>query len=270
METVMHTAPACLTVAGFGPGSEACISPEVREALARAEVVAGYTAYVDALPPDWLHGKRLIATGMRDEIGRCRQAALAALEGRETVLVCSGDAGVYALAGLLLELVEAWGLADTLPVRVLPGIPAVCAAAALLGAPLTHDFACVSLSDLLTPWETIERRAHAALAADFVLALYNPRSHRRNWQFASILDHIADIYGDKRVAGVVRQAYRAGQTVWTGTVGGLDPETVDMVSIVLIGNSATRIVHGRMVTPRGYLGAYDPGSLTGSQAVREG
>ncbi len=252
---------ATLTVAGLGPGSADCLSPEVHEAIRQAEVVAGYTGYVDSLPAALTAGKRLIATPMRDEVGRCREALRCAVDGHPTVLVCSGDPGVYALAGLVLELADHWRL--DLPVRILPGIPAVCVAAALLGAPLTHDFACVSLSDLLTPWERIEQRVRAALSADFVLALYNPRSAKRNWQLEGVLKIAVEILGDKGVTGVVHQAYRPGQSVWVGTLGTIDPRDVDMFSIVVIGNSTTRLMGGRMVTPRGYLDRYVPGDFSG-------
>ena len=252
-----ESGPATLVVAGLGPGSASCISPEAREVIRTAEVVAGYTGYVQSLSPDWLEGKQVIATPMRDEVGRCREAIRAALQGRPTVLICSGDPGVYALAALVLELVEVWQC--ELPVRIVPGIPAVCAAAALLGAPLTHDFACLSLSDLLTPWEVIARRARAAMGADFVLAIYNPRSAKRSWQLEKVLEIAVEIYGDKGVVGVVRQAYRLGQSVWVGTLDALHPHSIDMFSIVVIGNSTSRVFAGRMVTPRGYLNKYDPG-----------
>lgn len=256
-----HTAAtARLAVVGLGPGDEACMTGEARARIESADVVVGYTPYVQGIPPAWLAGKTVITGGMRDEIARCEAAVRAALAGRTTVLVCSGDPGVYALAGLTLELVDAWGLGDTLPVDIVPGIPAVCAAASLLGAPLTHDFACVSLSDLLTPWEVIERRIRAALEGDFVLVVYNPRSRQRDWQFSKVLELIRIIKGDNCVTGVVRNGYRSGMSVWTGLVNEVEPEKIDMVSIVLFGNRSTRLIQGRMVTPRGYLDKYDTGN----------
>ena len=250
---------ASLAVVGLGPGDTSCLTAEAEARIRAADVVVGYGPYVDFIPTAWLEGKTVVSGHMRGEVSRCRAAIRAALEGKTTVLVCSGDPGVYALAGLVLELVEAWNLSETLPVDIVPGIPAVCSAAALLGAPLTHDFACVSLSDLLTPWETIERRVKAALDGDFVLAIYNPRSRRRDWQLEKVLSLVSAKHGDKCVTGVVRNGYRSGATVWTGTLDEVEPEKIDMVSIVLFGNRSTRLLHGRMVTPRGYLGKYDPG-----------
>ena len=180
--------PATLHVVGLGPGDAQCLTPQARQVLHEARCVAGYHLYMDLVPPELLEGKTRISTGMRQEAERCAAAVDAALAGEPTALVCSGDPGIYALAGLALETLEARGLVGVVPFAVVPGVPAVCAAAALLGAPLMHDFACISLSDLLTPWETIVRRLEAALAADFVCVLYNPRSRGRQGQLAAALD----------------------------------------------------------------------------------
>jgi precorrin-3B C17-methyltransferase len=257
---------ACLSVVGLGPGDTACLTAEAEAGIRAAEAVIGYGPYLKFIPPAWLEDKTVVSGRMRDEVGRCKTAIRSALDGKKTVLVCSGDPGVYALAGLVLELVEAWDLAKILPVAILPGVPAVCAAAALLGAPLTHDFACVSLSDLLTPWEVIERRVTAALDGDFVLAAYNPRSRGRNWQFEKILEMVRKTRGDKCVTGVVRTGYRSSMTVWAGTLDEVEVETVDMVSIVLFGSRSTRLLGGRMVTPRGYFDTPNPGSAPADPA----
>ena len=248
-----------LTVVGLGPGDTRLMAPLASEALSSAQVVAGYGTYMDLIPTELLSGKRIISTGMTGEVERCSKAIEAALSGQDTVVVSGGDAGVYGMAGLVLELLEAKGLLDILDFQVIPGIPALAGAAALLGAPLTHDFACVSLSDLLTPWERIGKRLAAAASADFVLVIYNPRSRRRE----ELLDRALEIIGKSRTpdtpAGIVRQAWREGQTIWTGPLSEVDPEGVDMLTLVVVGNSQTRLVGGRMLTPRGYSGKYDMG-----------
>jgi precorrin-3B C17-methyltransferase len=198
----------------------------------------------------------VLSTGMTGEVERCNAAIDLALEGVKTVVVSSGDAGVYAMAGLVLELMEARGLLKSLDLEVVPGIPALCAAAALLGAPLMHDFAVVSLSDLLTPWETIEKRLSAAAGADFVVVLYNPRSGKRKDQLSKALAVLAAHRPGATPVGLVKRAYRPGQEVRTTTLADFDPETVDMQSILVIGNAATRMAGGRMLTPRGYAGKY--------------
>lgn len=246
-----------LKVAGLGPGHASLITPQVLETLAWAETVVGYHRYLEQVPADLLQGRDVISTGMKGEVERCKAALDAALAGKNTLVVSGGDAGVYGMAGLVLELAEAEPGAKDLDLEVLPGIPALCAAAALLGAPLTHDFASVSLSDLLTPWEVIEKRVRAALQADFVLALYNPRSKRRDWQLPKVLEAALELKGPDTVAGLVRQAYRPGQSVTVTTLDKLDPEEVDMLSILVLGNASTRISRGRMLTPRGYANKYN-------------
>lgn len=249
-----------LEVVSLGPGDAALLTPQCRAALDRAEFIVGYGRYLDLVPPELLAGKDLLSTGMTGEMARADAALAAARAGRRVAVVSSGDAGVYAMAGLVLELAEQRGLLEVLDIRVLPGVPALAAAAALLGAPLTHDFACVSLSDLLTPWETIERRLDAAAGADFVLALYNPRSRRRDWQLPRALEIIARHRGPQTPVGLVRNAFRPGQEILTAQLSAFDPAAADMLSILFVGNSATRLAAGRMLTPRGYLDkyGYDP------------
>uniref|UniRef100_I2PYE8 Precorrin-3B C17-methyltransferase n=1 Tax=Desulfovibrio sp. U5L TaxID=596152 RepID=I2PYE8_9BACT len=227
------------------------------EALAGADMIAGYTAYIDLVPPSLLAGKEVAATGMTGEVARCRLALEAAAAGRRVALVSSGDAGVYGMAGLALEMLEAMRLDGQVEFSVVPGIPAVCAAAALLGAPLTHDFAVVSLSDLLTPLETIRRRLDAALGADFVLALYNPRSRRRSGHLALALALAARHRAPQTPVGMVKKAFRPGQEIRVTPLGAADPDWADMLTLVVIGNTATRLAAGAMLTPRGYAGKYD-------------
>jgi len=243
-------------VVGLGPGAASLLAPLAAMALDAAELVVGYTAYIDLVPPDFLAGKEVLATGMTGEVARCRAALDAAAAGRCVALVSSGDAGVYGMAGLALEMLESLHLCDRVEFSVVPGIPAVCAAAALLGAPLTHDFAVVSLSDLLTPWEVICRRLEAALSADFVLALYNPRSRRRADHLETALA-LARRYRDPQTpVGMVKNAFRDGQDIRITPLEAADPAWADMLTLVLIGSSATRLAAGRVLTPRGYAGKY--------------
>jgi precorrin-3B C17-methyltransferase len=248
-----------LEVVSLGPGDAALLTPQCREALAAAGCIVGYKRYLDLVPGELKAGKALVATGMTGEMERAGAALDTALAGERVAVVSSGDAGVYAMAGLVLELAAERGLLAELDIRVLPGVPALAAAAALLGAPLTHDFACVSLSDLMTPWETIEKRLDAAAGADFVLVVYNPRSRKRDWQLPRALEIVARHRGPATPVGLVRNAFRPGQAVAVAELGGFDPAQVDMLSILVVGNSSTRLAAGRMITPRGYLEKYGTG-----------
>ena len=244
--------PAPLTVVGIGPGDSALLTPEARATLEACACVAGYGLYLDLLPPTLLAGKRLVSSGMRQERERCGAAVDAALAGEATALVSSGDAGIYAMAGLALEILEERGLLETVPFGVVPGVPALCAAAALLGAPLTHDFACVSLSDLLTPLARIRARLQAALEADFVCVIYNPRSHGRPDYLGMAFDMARKHREPSCPVGMVRKAYRPGQEVVLTTLAEADPAWADMLSLVIIGNSESHLAGRWMLTPRGY------------------
>jgi precorrin-3B C17-methyltransferase len=248
-------------VVGLGPGTAALLAPMATAALDAAELVVGYTAYIDLVPPELLTGKDVLATGMTGEVARCRAALEAAGAGRRVALVSSGDAGVYGMAGLALEMLESLGLTGQVEFSVVPGIPAVCAAAALLGAPLTHDFAVVSLSDLLTPWEVIARRLEAALTADFVLALYNPRSRRRADHLATALDAARRHRAPDTPVGMVKNAFRDGQEIRVTTLAAADSDWADMLTLVVVGATSTRLAAGRVLTPRGYAGKYVLGEV---------
>ncbi|MDL2291035.1 precorrin-3B C(17)-methyltransferase [Desulfovibrio sp. OttesenSCG-928-F20] len=263
------SAPAALRVVGLGPGEAALLAPEALAALHDSQVIAGYGAYLDLIDPALLADKEVIVTGMTGEMRRVNAAIDSALAGRATALVCSGDPGIYALAGLALELLEERGIVpDALPFIVVPGIPALCAAAAILGAPLTHDFACVSLSDLLTPWALIRKRLDCAFAGDFVVVLYNPRSKRRVSQLDEALELALAHRRVETPVGLVRNAKRKGEQAALFSLGTFDPSLVDMLSLVIVGNSQSRIVPGsgkqatewasgaRLLTPRGYLEKY--------------
>ncbi len=241
---------------GLGPGSPEFLAPAAREAIANAQVVVGYNGYIGLVDKRLLQGKEVISTGMRGEVERCLRAIERALMGLDTVIVSSGDPGIYGMAGLVLELIEREGLQDLMEIEVIPGIPALSAAAALLGAPLMHDFSVVSLSDLLTPWELIIKRVRAALEADFVLVIYNPRSRRRTWQLQEVLKEVKKGKGSALPVGIVRNAAREGQKVAVVKAGDVDPDSIDMLTILIIGNSQTRVVGSKMVTPRGYMEKY--------------
>lgn len=219
-------------------------------------MIVGYKGYIRLVAPEILQGKKVVSTGMKGEISRCRSAALSCSDGFTTALISSGDAGVYGMAGLALEIIEDLNLTETLDVEVIPGIPALAAAAALLGAPLMHDFAVISLSDLLTPWKTITRRIEAAASAGFVLVIYNPRSEKRKRRFDEAVGIMLNHLAPETPVGLVRNAAREGQSVTTTTLADIPAEQVDMLSILIVGNTTTRLIGGRMVTPRGYMEKY--------------
>ena len=251
-----------LYIVGIGPGGLNHMTFGARDALERSQVVVGYKTYLDFITP-LLAGKEVVSSGMMKEVDRCNEALAIAGSGKTVALVSSGDAGVYGMAGLALELAE--NLHNPPEIIIVPGVSAVQAAAAVLGAPLMHDFAVISLSDLLTPWDTIERRLVAAAAADFVVALYNPRSKGRTTQIESARNIMLAARSSRTPVGIVRNACRDGEEKVVTTLADMLSHHIDMFSIVIIGNSATyEDQKGRMVTPRGYkTGTGDQGSGTG-------
>ncbi|MBI9081575.1 MAG: precorrin-3B C(17)-methyltransferase [Pseudodesulfovibrio sp.] len=249
-----------LTAVSLGPGDESLLTPAARKAIESADVVAGYKGYMELVNPVLLKGKEVISTGMMGEVERARLAIESARSGKRTVMVCSGDAGIYAMAGLLLEILDAENLLEEISFEVIPGVAAFNSAAALLGAPLMHDFASVSLSDLLTPWEVIEKRLRLAAEADFVMAIYNPRSKKRGGHLQKALVIIGESRSLDTPVGIVGRAYRDGQSVEVVTLGTVDPEMVDMQTVLIVGNLATRMAGGRMLTPRGYHRKYEIGT----------
>lgn len=239
-----------LFVVGTGPGDLKHMTYEARSALEAAEVVVGYKTYLDLIAP-LLWGKDVVSSGMRGEVERCREALLIAAEGRDVALVSGGDAGIYGMAGLVLELARE--LQNPPDVVIVPGVSAVQAAAAVLGAPLMHDFAVISLSDLLTSWDAIERRLVAVAAADFVVALYNPRSKGRVTQIEEAQRIMLAVRSATTPVGIVRNALRAGEERVITTLGEMLDHDIDMFTLVIIGNSTTFVDDGgRMITPRGY------------------
>ena len=239
-----------VTVIGLGPGGGADLTGRARAALEECDLLVGYTAYIDLVKEDF-PDKETLSTGMRREVDRCRAAVEAALTGKSVAVVCSGDSGVYGMAGLIYEVAQEY---DPIEIEVIPGITAACGGAAVLGAPLTHDFAVVSLSDLLTPWEKIEARLTAAARADFVLCLYNPASKSRPDYLRRACDILlAAGKSPDTVCGTVRNIGRAGEEARILTLGQLRDTQVDMFTTVFVGNSQTKVLGGKMVTPRGYL-----------------
>lgn len=236
-----------LAVVGLGPGAADLRTPRAEAELRRASVVVGLDSYVDQVRHLLRPGTEVRASGLGAEEARAGEAVELAARGRAVALIGSGDAGVYAMASPALERCPA----DVEVVGV-PGVTAALAAAALLGAPLGHDHAVISLSDLHTPWPAIERRIRAAADGDFVVCFYNPRSVQRHWQLRAALDVLAAHRPAETPVGAVRQASRTGQRVWYAPIKEFDPDEVDMLTTVVVGSSHTRMVGGRMVTPRGY------------------
>ncbi len=244
-------------VVGIGPGAADQLTPKARAALQEAQVIAGYGTYLKLIKP-LFPDKEYLQTGMTGEVQRCQQALAQAQAGKTVAMVSSGDAGIYGMAGLVLQLAEG------LPVEVVPvpGITAASSGAALLGAPLMHDFAVISLSDRLTPWEKIEKRLLAAAEADFCVVLYNPRSHGRPELLGRARQLLGRYKAPKTPVGVVKNIGRDGEQAIVTTLAELDETQVDMFSTVFVGNSQTYIqqtVAGpKIITPRGYLSAEQP------------
>jgi cobalt-precorrin 5A hydrolase/precorrin-3B C17-methyltransferase len=236
-----------LAVVGLGPGARDLLTPRAKAELRRASVLVGLDQYVDQIRDLLRPGTRILESGLGAEEERARTAVEEACKGQAVALIGSGDAGVYAMASPALA--EA---SDDIDVVGVPGVTAALAAGAILGAPLGHDHVSISLSDLHTPWEVIERRVRAAAEADIVVTFYNPRSRGRDWQLPKALGILAEHRTPRTPVGVVRNASRPDESSRLTTLGSLDPATVDMMTVVTVGNTATRDIAGRMVTPRGY------------------
>jgi precorrin-3B C17-methyltransferase len=240
--------PGRLWLVGLGPGGKEHLTGAALAALEAVEVVVGYDPYLDLVAP-LLTGKRTIGGGMRTERERATLAIEAAEQGSDVAVISTGDVGIYGMAGLVLEILPR---ESEIEVQIVPGITAASAAAACLGAPLMNDFAVFSLSDLLTPLPVIEKRLVYAIAGDFVIALYNPRSRRRVEPLRRALALLRAARPGDTPVGVVRDALREGQVATVTTLDLLDEEKLDMKTVVIVGNSATQVRDGRMVTARGY------------------
>ena len=237
-----------LYVVGLGPGDLSQATGQAIEALEQCQVIAGYTVYIDLIRERFGH-KKLISTPMKQEVERCRLALEEAQKGRTVAMVCSGDAGVYGMAGLIYEVAQEY---EPVEIEIVAGITAACSGAAVLGAPLIHDFAVISLSDLLTPWERIEQRLACAAKADFVICLYNPSSIKRHDYLQKACDIVLKHKAAGTVCGIAKNIGRDGEEGMVLTLDELRNTPVDMFSTVYIGNSTTREMGGRMVTARGY------------------
>lgn len=234
-------------ITGIGPGSRELLTPEAKVSIFNAHVIVGYKTYIHLIE-DLIQDKQIISNGMRKEKERCGAAIEKALEGNIVTVISSGDSGIYGMAGLVYEMAgEA-----AIEIQVVPGVSASNAAAALLGAPLMHDFATISLSDLLTELPVIEKRIEYAAKGDFVICLYNPMSKTRKEPFNRCYDILQTALKPETPVGMVRNAYRENQEVVITYLNKLKEHTIDMVTVLIIGNSQTKIINGKMVTPRGY------------------
>ncbi len=245
-----------LYLVGLGPGALDHLTPAAQAALQQADSVVGYRLYVEQVRP-LLQGKQLVSMELGQELERAAKAVELAFAGHCVALVSSGDAGIYGMAGPLFRVLEESGWDGKSPaVEIIPGVSAMQAAAASLGAPLMQDFCAISLSDLLTPWDTIVMRLKAAARGDFVVALYNPKSRERNWQLLEARRILLEHRSENTPVGIVREAHRPGQKVTVTDLQHLEEhaDAIDMVTIVLVGNSTTYVDHGYVVTPRGYEG----------------
>lgn len=257
-----------IMLVGIGPGSFAQMTYRAVEAIAEADVVIGYVTYIK-LVADLLEGKEVIRKGMTEELDRAVHALERAQAGKKVALISSGDAGVYGMAGPTYEVLfqAGWTPDSGVPVEIVPGTSAINACASLVGAPLTHDFCSISLSDLLTPWPAIARRLEAAAAADFVVALYNPKSGRRTQQIEQAQYLFLRHRSPQTPVALVKSAYRRRQAIVFTTLDKMSDCDIGMLSTVLIGNSNTFVRDGLMVTPRGYANKYD---MQGDGSARAG
>jgi len=259
-----------LYVIGTGPGDISYMSQRAIEVIEKVDCVAGYTTYIDLIA-DLVKDKEIISTGMMKEVERVEKAIEQALSGKSCALVSGGDPGIYAMAGLVFEICQQRDIKlirtrgkikpsdrDTgLPLEIIPGIPALAAGAALAGAPLTHDFAAISLSDLLTPWGKIEKRLTYAAMADFVIVLYNPKSKKRDWQLKRARDLILEQRDGATPVGIVTGAMRENQSISFTTLDQMDTAKVGMQTVIFIGSTASIRYLDFLFTPRGYSKKYD-------------
>ena len=239
-----------IIIAGIGPGSKEDITPAVLEAVREADAIVGYKYYFQFIEPYIKSGCECIDTGMKKERQRAGQAFDLAEQGKTVVVISSGDAGLYGMAPLIYEMKQE--RRSDIEVTTLPGISAFQKAASLLGAPIGHDTCIISLSDLMTPWEVIERRIKAAAVGDFVTAVYNPKSHGRYWQLYRLQELFLKYRAADTPIGYVRQAGRDDEEIKIKTLGDFDPEDVDMFTVMIIGNSQSYVADGKFITPRGY------------------
>lgn len=236
---------AKLYVIGIGPGSREHMTLKAIDRVKKCQAIVGYTPYIEYLE-ELIDGKEIFSTGMRGEVERCKKAIELVKEGKDTAIVSTGDAGLYGMAGPILEL------SKEIEVEVIPGVTAGFSAASELGAPIMHDYVSISLSDLLTPWEVILKRVEKSAEADFVIQIYNPRSKGRKDHLENIVKIILKYRKPKTPVGIVKNSGRDGREITIATLDNIDYEQVDMLTILIIGNSNTYIENGKIITPRGY------------------
>lgn len=236
-------------VIGIGPGSKEMMTLEAINAIENSEVIVGYKTYINLIH-EFIKDKEVVQNGMRQEIDRCTEAVKIAKTGKNVAVISSGDAGIYGMAGLVLELVSKEE--QKVEVKIVPGVTASIGAAAILGAPIMHDFCHISLSDLLTPWEVIEKRLKLAADADFVICLYNPRSKGRSEHLSKAFKIMSEFKDGKTPVGIVKDAGRENEEKFICTFDNMDFERVDMTTMVIVGNKSTFIHEDLIITPRGY------------------
>jgi len=240
---------AKIYVIGFGPGGLEHITPKAQRAIEESDIIVGYSVYVEILKT-YFTDKNYESTGMMHEVERCRLTLRYALEGKTVSIISSGDSGIYGMAGIMLQIVQELGA--NVELEVVPGITAASAAASVLGAPIMHDFAVISLSDLLTPIEVILKRVRSASDGDFVICIYNPRSKKRSEYIWKAVDIVLEYRLPNTPVGIVRNAGREGEKAVVTTLSDIRNCEIDMFSVVIIGNSNTYIKHNKIITPRGY------------------
>lgn len=250
-----------LLIIGIGPGSLEHVTQRAKEAIGESEVIVGYNTYVDLIR-GLLKDQEIVGSGMTEEVSRAQEAVLLAEKGKKVGVISSGDAGVYGMAGLVYEVLieKGWTPASGIEVEVIPGISSINSCASLLGAPIMHDACTISLSDHLTPWETIANRVEAAASADFIIALYNPKSAKRTKQIEETQRILLKYRSPETPVGLVKGAYRDRQSVVLTTLGQMLDQEIGMLSTVIVGNSATFVYDGIMITSRGYQRKYDLGA----------
>ncbi|WP_068473979.1 precorrin-3B C(17)-methyltransferase [Saccharicrinis aurantiacus] len=236
-------------IIGTGPGDKDFVIPKALISMQNSDIIVGYKTYIDLIRP-FITDVELVSSGMKKEVDRCSEVLEIAKTGKTVSLISSGDAGIYGMAGIMLEIVEKSG--TDIEVEVVPGISAATSAGALLGAPLMNDFVTLSLSDLMTPWELIVKRIKAACSGDFVMALYNPKSKTRVKQLEIAINTMLEYYKGDTPVGIVKHAMREKQEVSITTLDDVLNQDVDMFTTLVIGNSQTRVINGKMVTKRGY------------------
>jgi len=240
-----------LFLAGIGPGDHRTMTNHCVAVFRNCEVIVGYKKYIELAAPFITH-QQVISSGMTHEVERCTRAIHEASRGKRVVLISSGDPGVYGMAGLALEIVNKKNLWDRFAIEIIPGVPVIHAAAARLGAPLMNDYAVISLSDLLTPWEVIEKRLHHAAQSDMVICLYNPKSRKRTTQIKQAKSLVLQHRSPDTPVGLARNVGRNGESTVITTLNRMLRYKIDMLTIIIIANSSTIVEHNQMITPRGY------------------